>query len=100
MRILTFDDAEPLRFLTQGNRPLLVDSFVKWRIADVPEYYKSVGGDEPRAPTRIKQTGAGSLRAEFGLPTAHHPVPGDHDPIINSRREEGDRGLQRIRHRS
>ncbi len=23
MRILTFDDAEPLRFLTQGNRPVL-----------------------------------------------------------------------------
>ena len=35
MRILTFDDAEPLRFLTQGNRPVLVDSFVKWRISDV-----------------------------------------------------------------
>src|SRR5215470_753570 len=34
MRILTFDDAEPLRFLTQGNRPVLVDSFVKWRIVD------------------------------------------------------------------
>ena len=29
MRILTYDDAEPLRFLTQGNRPVLVDSFVK-----------------------------------------------------------------------
>ena len=25
MRILTYDDAEPLRFLTQGNRPVLVD---------------------------------------------------------------------------
>src|SRR5919199_6161225 len=33
MRILTFDDPEPLRFLTQGNRPVLVDSFVKWRVA-------------------------------------------------------------------
>src|SRR5437879_13507799 len=65
MRILTFDDAEPLRFLTQGNRPLLVDSFVKWRIADVLEYYKSVQGDEFRAQTRIKQTVAGSLRDEF-----------------------------------
>src|SRR5258706_13118786 len=50
MRILTFDDAEPLRFLTQGNRPVLVDSFVKWRIADVRQYYISVpGGDEQRA---------------------------------------------------
>ena len=49
MRILTFDDAEPLRFLTQGNRPVLVDSFVKWRIADVRQYFISVQGDEFRA---------------------------------------------------
>ncbi len=49
MRILTYDDAEPLRFLTQGNRPVLVDSFVKWRIADVRQYYVSVQGDEFRA---------------------------------------------------
>src|SRR5882724_4215761 len=71
MRILTFDDAEPLRFLTQGNRPVLVDSFVKWRIVDVKQYYKSVGGDESRAQTRIKQTVAGSLPDEFGLRTVH-----------------------------
>src|SRR5258705_240280 len=53
MRILTFDDAEPLRFLTQGNRPVLVDSFVKWRIADVRQYYVSVQVDDFRAATRI-----------------------------------------------
>ena len=35
MRILTFDDPEPLRFPTSGNKPLDVDSFVKWRITDV-----------------------------------------------------------------
>src|SRR3954468_20105298 len=49
MRILTFDDPEPLRFLTSGNRPVLVDSFVKWRISDVRLYYVSVQGDEFRA---------------------------------------------------
>src|SRR5258706_13114033 len=64
MRILTFDDAEPQRFLTSGNRPVLVDSFVKWRIADVRLYYVSVQGDEIGAMTRIRQTIAGSLRGE------------------------------------
>ena len=38
MRILTYDDAEPLRFLTQGNRPLRVDWLVKWRNQDVRHY--------------------------------------------------------------
>jgi len=27
----------------------MVDSFVKWRIVDVKQYYVSVGGDEVRA---------------------------------------------------
>ena len=66
MRILTYDDADPLRFLTQGNRPVLVDSFVKWRIVDVRQYYVSVQGDEFRAATRIRQTVSGTLREEFG----------------------------------
>src|SRR5207302_2053123 len=88
MRILTFDDAEPLRFLTQGNRPVLVDSFVKWRIADVRQYYVSVQGDEFRAQTRIKQTVAGSLRDEFGLRTVHDVVSGERDHIMNSVRDK------------
>src|SRR5438477_11677992 len=46
MRIQTFDDPEPLRFPTAGNKPLDVDSFVKWRIADVKLYFTSVQGDE------------------------------------------------------
>src|SRR5687768_6407335 len=57
MRILTFDDAEPLRFLTQGNRPLLVDSFVKWRILDTRQYYVSVQGDEFRARSEERRVG-------------------------------------------
>jgi modulator of FtsH protease HflC len=96
MRILTFDDAEPLRFLTQGNRPVLVDSFVKWRIADVRQYYVSVQGDEVRAQTRIKQTVAGSLRDEFGLRTVHDVVSGERDHIMNSVREKVDQDLKRI----
>src|SRR3990170_2579968 len=62
MRILTYDDAEPLRFLTQGNRPVLVDSFVKWRINDVQQYYVSVQGDELGAGTRIRRAGSGGRR--------------------------------------
>ena len=77
MRILTFDDAEPLRFLTQGNRPVLVDSFVKWRIDDVRQYYVSVQGDEFRAQTRIRQTVSGTLRDEFGIRTVHEVVSGE-----------------------
>jgi modulator of FtsH protease HflC len=96
MRILTFDDAEPLRFLTQGNRPVLVDSFVKWRIADTRQYYVSVQGDELRAATRIKQTVAGVLRDEFGARTVHEVVSGERESVMNRVREKVDQDLRRI----
>ena len=96
MRILTFDDAEPLRFLTQGNRPVLVDSFVKWRISDVRQYYVSVQGDEFRAATRIKQTVSGVLRDEFGARILHDVVSGEREQIMSRVREKVDQDLQRI----
>src|SRR5687767_4847314 len=96
MRILTFDDAEPLRFLTQGNRPVLVDSFVKWRIADTRQYFISVQGDEFRAATRIKQTVAGVLRDEFGARTVHEVVAGEREKVMESVRKKVDEDLKRI----
>ncbi|MDA1118291.1 MAG: protease modulator HflC [Proteobacteria bacterium] len=96
MRILSFDDAEPLRFLTQGNRPLLVDSFVKWKIDDVRQYYVSVQGDEFRASTRIRQTVSGTLRDEFGIRTVHDVVSGEREQIMSRVREKVDQDLARI----
>ena len=96
MRILTFDDAEPLRFLTQGNRPVLVDSFVKWKISDVRQYYVSVQGDEFRAMTRIKQTVAGVLRDEFGARILHDVVSGEREQIMSRVRDKVDQDLERI----
>ena len=96
MRILTYDDLEPLRFLTQGNRPVLVDSFVKWRINDVRQYYVSVQGDEFRASTRIRQTISGTLREEFGTRSLHDVVSGEREAIMSQVREKVDQDLKRI----
>ncbi len=96
MRILSYDDAEPLRFLTSGNRPVLVDSFVKWRIIDVRQYYISVQGDEFRAATRIRQTISGGLRDEFGVRTVHDVVSGERETIMSRVREKADQDLRRI----
>lgn len=96
MRILTYDDSEPLRFITSEKKPVLVDSFVKWRVFDVKQYYVSVQGDEVRASTRLKQTISGGLQAEFGSRTVHDVVSGERDKIMNSVREKADQDLRRI----
>ena len=96
MRILTFDDAEPLRFITSEKKPLLVDSFVKWRIVDVKQYYVSVQGDEFRAATRIKQTISDGLQAEFGRRSVHDVVSGQREEIMSEVRQKAGVDLRRI----
>ena len=79
MRILTLDTEDPERFITSEKKNVLVDSFVKWRIIDVVQYYISVGGDETRTRIRLVQTINDNLRAEFGKRTVHEVVSGERE---------------------
>ncbi len=95
-RILTLDSAEPERFLTAEKKPVLVDSFVKWRIDDVMKYYISVGGDETVAKTRLSQTVNSGLREEFGKRTVHDVVSGERDKIMADVQKKADADMRAI----
>lgn len=95
-RILTLDSAEPERFLTAEKKPVLVDSFVKWRIDDVMKYYISVSGDETIAKTRLSQTVNAGLREEFGRRTVHDVVSGERDKIMADVRRKADADMRAI----
>ena len=96
IRIHTVDSEEPERFLTSEKKNVLVDSFVKWRIADVEQYYVSVGGDERRAQDRLNKTVNDSLRAEFGKRTVYQVISGERDEIIELMREKVDDDARKI----
>ncbi len=81
-RVLTLDTPDTERFITSEKKNLLIDSFVKWRIHDVKQYYVSVQGDEARAQTRLSQTVNAALREEFGKRTVHDVVSGERDKIM------------------
>jgi membrane protease subunit HflC len=83
-RILTLDTGEPERYITAEKKNVMVDSFVKWRIADVKQYYVSVGGDELRARTRLMQTINSSMREEFGKRSIHDVISGERDQIMQA----------------
>ena len=85
-RILTLESPEADRFLTSEKKNVLVDSFVKWRIVDVKQYYNSMGGDEARAHNRLSQTINAGLREEFGKRTIHDVVSGERDKIMDEMR--------------
>ncbi len=95
-RILTLDAGEPERFITAEKKNVLVDSFVKWRIVDVKQYYISVGGDEMRASTRLLQTVNSSMREEFGKRSIHDVVSGERDQIMDVLREKTDADARKI----
>ncbi|MFA6063476.1 MAG: protease modulator HflC [Gallionella sp.] len=95
-RILTLDTGEPERFITAEKKNVMVDSFVKWRIVDVKQYYISVGGDEIRANTRLMQTVNSSMREEFGKRTIHEVVSGEREEIMNVLRNKADIDARKI----
>ena len=95
-RIHTVDTEEPERFLTSEKKNVLVDSFIKWRIVDVKQYYISVGGDERRARDRLNKTVNDSLRAEFGKRTVYQVSSGERDEIMELMREKVDVDARKI----
>lgn len=95
-RILTLDTPDTERFITSEKKNLLVDSFVKWRIDDVKQYYISVQGDEARAQTRLAQTINSALREEFGKRIVHDVVSGEREEIMRVVRDSVDEDAKKI----
>jgi len=95
-RVLTLDSDDAERFITAEKKNVLVDSFIKWRIIDVKQYYISVGGDEARAQTRLTQTVNSTLREEFGKRTIHEVVSGKREELMRVVQEKTDVDARKI----
>ncbi|MEM7016488.1 MAG: protease modulator HflC [Pseudomonadota bacterium] len=94
-RIQTLD-TEPERFLTSEKKNVIVDSFVKWRIINVVDFYTAVRGNEQIAGQRLTEIIADGLRGKFGTRTIQEVVSGDRTEIMESITEETDAGAQRF----
>lgn len=79
-RILTMD-SKPERFLTSEKKNVIVDSFIKWRIADVITYYTSVAGDVRQANIRLDQIIKDAFRSEFSKRTIKQLVSTDRNAV-------------------
>ena len=95
-RIQTMESRDPERFITSENKNVLVDSFVKWRVINVKEFYVSVRGDAIAAESRISQTVNDALRAEFAKRTVHDVVSGEREKIMSVVAEKVDQDVRRI----
>jgi membrane protease subunit HflC len=81
-RILTLDTPDADRFITAEKKNILVDAFVKWRIANPRTYYISFGGDENRARDRMSQIVKAALNDEITKRTVREVISGQRGQVM------------------
>jgi len=74
-------DSRPERFLTSEKKNVIVDTFVKWRIADVDNFYRAVGGDPRQVDTRLNQFVKEGMRGAFSKKTIQQLISVGRDEI-------------------
>jgi membrane protease subunit HflC len=80
-RVLTMD-SQPERFFTQEQKALIVDSYVKFRVADTEKFYTATNGEEQRAIGLLAQRINDGLRNEVAVRTIQEVVSGERDQLM------------------
>lgn len=80
-RILTLD-SRPERYFTLEKKPLIVDSFAKWRVADVEKYYTASSFDEARTNRLLAERVNQGLRDEISRRDMHEVISGERDLLM------------------
>ena len=76
------EDATPERFLTLEQKALEVDSYAKWRILDVGQFYVSTRGYVSTAGILLAQRINDGLRDQIGARTLIEVVAGERDQLM------------------
>mgnify|MGYP001068375408 FL=1 len=76
------EDATPQRFLTLEQKALDVDSYAKWRVIDVGQFYISTRGNVAAAGSLLAQRINDGLRDQIGTRTLIEVVAGERDQLM------------------
>lgn len=77
-------DAQPQRFLTSEKKFVEVDSYVKWRISDVAQYYRSTRGSLSTTSRLLAERLNSALRDEFAKRTIQEVISGERAEIMQT----------------
>ena len=80
-RVMTRNYPEE-QFLTSEGKILNVDFYVKWRIADVSQYYRSTGGSEETAAARLAEVVKDGLKGTIARRTIQQVVAAERAELI------------------
>ena len=76
------EDTTPERFLTLEQKALEVDSYAKWRIIDVGQFYVSTRGNTATAGSLLAERINDGLRDQIGARTLQEVVAGERDQLM------------------
>ncbi|MGM0520665.1 MAG: protease modulator HflC [Pseudomonadota bacterium] len=88
-RLLTLD-TDTSRYLTQEQKAVIVDSYVKWQIVNPTRYYEATSGDEMVAERLIQPRVDEALRNEFGRLNLQQIIAERRDELMTGPTEELD----------
>ena len=74
----------PETYFTVEKKPLLVDSFVKWKIRDVDLYFQVTGGDSINAERLIRERVITGLRNQISRRGMRDVVSGERDQLARA----------------
>jgi membrane protease subunit HflC len=75
-------DIKSSRMVTREKKDVMVDYYVKWRIQNLPLYFKATGGNSYQVDTLLEQQFNTVLRAEFGKRKISDLVSGERDDVM------------------
>ena len=80
-RVLTLDSPGE-RYYTLEKKPLIVSSFVQWRVADVATYYKATSFEEGQAERLLSERVNEGLRNQISRRSMHEVISGARDELM------------------
>jgi membrane protease subunit HflC len=86
-RVLTVDST-PEPYFTQEKKPLIVNSYAKFRISDTAKFYTATNGEESRAMVLLAQRINDGLRNQVAVRTIQEVVSGERDELMKALTEE------------
>lgn len=81
-RLQTIESNDPERIQTAEKKNLLIDSYVKWRIADPRLYYVTFGANQRAAVERLQAQIRDALNASVNVRTVKQVIADDRDQIM------------------
>ena len=92
-RVLTLD-SKGETYYTIEKKPLIVDSFVKWRVADIEKFYTGTSFDERRAERLLQERTNEGLRNQISRRDMNEVISGQRDELMNDLRKDLDRAMR------